>query len=306
MSKSFIAIDWGSSNLRAFHINDGTVINSISLEKGVKRINSKEEYPQIIKDIIKSFNIDDTTPVILSGMVGGAAGWKDTPYTSCPFNLKNISNQLIPISEKSNINNPIYHYSGLSFLEEFSGKSGVMRGEEVQLIGALTMDNYDLVILPGTHSKWVNIDHNKTATITSFSTIMTGELFELLLNNSLLGADANKTTFTKVGFQQGIEVADKNSNIIEALFLTRSQLLLEKMTADDSASFLSGLLISNEIKNKLTALKQANKIALTGPSKLNDLYNQVLNYYKIDNIQFLAIEEITTAGYNTIYNDNFR
>lgn len=305
MKGGCVAIDWGSTNLRAFHIKNESVVSSISLPKGVKNIQSKQEYPELLKEIVKnSFDVNETIPILLSGMVGGQAGWVDTPYQRCPFIIDTFRDYLIYLPQDT-IDNPVFHFPGLSYVNHSTNESGVMRGEEVQIIGMLEKGRYDLIILAGTHSKWVNLSYEESPRIDSFSTFMTGELYEILSKHSLLVKGTPEDTFSQEGFKAGIEESDKNAPVIASLFQTRSQMLTGLLNPEHARSFLSGLLISDEIKNNLEQLKTADRIAFLGPASVEELYKIVFSHNGIKNIDYLDAEETTISGYKKIIDDAF-
>jgi len=301
--KKYIAIDWGSTNLRGYFIENDTVINTYSSEKGVKNIVNKTAYITILKDLISTFNASENTPILLSGMVGGAAGWIDTTYINCPFSLSYTSKHLIPIENKD-INNPVYIYPGLCINNKEEDKYGVMRGEEIQLIGALKKEGYDLLILPGTHSKWIHIlNKDSTPIIDSFSTVMTGELYEVLLHNSLLGMVEDKKIFSLTGFNKGLQKAKDSDAIIESLFSTRAKLLLSGIDKTEVPGYLSGMLIGNEVKSQLAQIKADKKIGVVANKHLSELYQLVFQSFNLNNVNFLDVQEVTIQGYNTIAHD---
>jgi len=301
--KKYIAIDWGSTNLRGYFIENDTVINTYSSEKGVKRIADKTGYTTILKDLISTFDASENIPIILSGMVGGAAGWIDTAYINCPFNLNNTSKHIISI-EQDAISNPIYMYPGLCINDKEEDKYGVMRGEEIQIIGALKNEVYDLLILPGTHSKWVHVlNKDTTPIIDSFSTIMTGELYDVLLHNSLLGMVEDKNIFSLKGFNKGLQTAKNSDAIIASLFSTRAKLLLSGIDKTEVPAYLSGMLIGNEVKSQLAQIKADKKIGVVVSKHLSELYQLAFQSFNLNNVNFLDVQEVTIQGYNTIAHD---
>ena len=304
--KKYIAIDWGSTNLRSYFIKNDTVINTYSSEKGVKRIADKTEYIHILKDLISTFDASENIPIILSGMVGGAAGWIDTAYINCPFSLNNTSKHIIYL-EQDAISNPIYMYPGLCINNKEEDKYGVMRGEEIQIIGALKKESYDLLILPGTHSKWVHILNKETTPIIdSFSTIMTGELYDVLLHNSLLGMVEDKNIFSLKGFNKGLQTAKNSDAIIASLFSVRAKLLLSGIDKIEVPAYLSGILIGNEVKSQLDQITADKKIGVVANKHLSELYQLAFQSFNLNNFNFLDVQEVTIQGYNTIAHDFIR
>ena len=77
----------------------------------------------------------------------------------------------------------------------------VIRGEETQIFGALGngSDNGQF-ILPGTHSKWALVENGQ---IVWFTTFMTGELFAVLCNHSILGSLMEEGEYDDAAFFKG-------------------------------------------------------------------------------------------------------
>ena len=96
---------------------------------------------------------------------------------------------------------------GVSYVGD--GRADVMRGEEVQLLGAVAagmVDPMALVCHPGTHNKWATLRHGQ---IDRFRTVMTGELFNLLKEHSILSdllrARSSRTTSFKRRARHGLD-----------------------------------------------------------------------------------------------------
>ena len=118
----------------------------------------------------------------------------------------------------------------------------VMRGEEPQIFGALEAhDGTGLFILPGTHSKWARVADGR---IVSFATYMTGEIFAVLRQHSILGrlmaADA-MPDLNAAAFEAGAEVGlHHGDDLLHRLFEVRTLGLFERLSGADAPSYLSG------------------------------------------------------------------
>jgi 2-dehydro-3-deoxygalactonokinase len=298
MISNYVAIDWGSTNLRAYNIVNGSIADSFESNQGVKNVSNKVEYPSILLNIINRFNLNNSSiPVIMSGMIGSTVGWVDAPYLRLPLKLEELSNSLISIDSK--LLNPLFIQPGVAISDDVLSSFGVMRGEEIQVLGALKKENYDVVILPGTHSKWVKVSYDFGSQIDTFSTFMTGEMYATLLENTLVGDAIVKGDFDEEVFLSGVNRV-KFNDIIESLFTTRSKILLNKLEANKGASYLSGMLISHEIKQNLEVLKSNKKIALIASNEIEDLYRLALDSFGVRTVDFLPPSEINLNGYNTI------
>ena len=115
------------------------------------------------------------TPIVAAGMIGSRQGWVEVPYVECPAGLSRARRQLTPIDIGQAAQ--LWIVPGVSMTGN-DGVPDVMRGEETQIFGALTVVEAPagvggLFVLPGTHSKWVRVEDGR---IVWFKTFMTGEL----------------------------------------------------------------------------------------------------------------------------------
>src|SRR5262249_746446 len=132
------------------------------------------------------------------------------------------------------------------------GAPDVMRGEETQLIGLAGRlgDSPQIVVLPGTHSKWAVIEGGR---ILSFATYLTGELFGLLVERSILGRLMTERADDPAAFDRGVaRTAIDGHAILGSLFSARSLGLLGDLPGSSLYSYLSGLLIGAEIAEART------------------------------------------------------
>ena len=259
----FVAIDWGTSSFRAWLIEHDQVCGFIETDQGVKNFPdaSHNSYlSQVLSGWENQFNF-----IVSIGMIGSSIGLHETKFSNLPIGVKEVSTSLIKVPE---LNPPLYIVPGVS-------KSGdVMRGEESQSLAA-HIDN-GVVILPGTHSKWVKIRDGK---IVDFQTYLTGELFELLRNNSTLSKATDssvKITATKE-FIEGLDadVAD----LTHDLFTIRAKWLQGK-SSEASREFLSGLLVGAEIKSG-KAWCGSEKATIVASEALAQLYISALAHFGI-------------------------
>ena len=297
--KYFVAIDWGSSNLRAFHIVDDVLQDTYAEERGVKKIDSPSQYLTIIQSILQTFSITDkNTPIILSGMVGSTAGWVNTGYLSCPVKVGDLGKSMEVNME---LENPIYLCKGISLCDESKAEYDVMRGEEIQVLGALSQKPYDVIILPGTHSKWCHIKYSQEhSELTTFSTYMTGELHEVLSTQTLLCSPSCEPIFSKESFLSGVDKSLSSPSIIQALFSARARSVLGYIEEPFASSYISGLLIGHEVYTELKKLSAQTQCALIASEKLRDLYKLAAEHLQLVPINYLDAEEISIAGYRSL------
>src|SRR5215210_280654 len=168
-SDGYIAADWGTTNRRAYLIDaSGGCVDEFEDGKGILNVPAGR-FPQAVAEIRERLG---DKPLLLAGMIGSNRGWVEAPYVPCPAGIEELAGALVWAGDREAI------VPGVSDLGD--GRADVMRGEEVQLVGAVAgglIDPSSLVCHPGTHNKWVIMRHSQIA---SFRTVMTGELFNLL------------------------------------------------------------------------------------------------------------------------------
>lgn len=130
-----------------------------------------------------------------------------------------------------------------------AGVPDVMRGEETQLVGLIAAlgDGAHVACLPGTHSKWARIGNGQ---LTGFATVMTGELYAVLCQHSILGKlmEDDHAALDTDAFVQGIDRSAAPGGLSHHLFGTRTLGLFERLSSAALPSYLSGLLIGHELR----------------------------------------------------------
>ncbi len=237
MIADYIAVDWGSTNVRAWLYLQGECVASQHSPLGVTRLG--ESTPrQAFEKLIAPWR-QHQVPVVMAGMIGSDAGWVSVPYLRCPLSLNDISHQLTHVTETSD---NVRIIPGICV--ENDDNINVMRGEETQLIGAMAHQPAEIYLLPGTHSKWVRTEGD---TLRDFRTVMTGELHHLLLNHSLIGAGLPEQTTDPAAFTQGMEQGVEEPDLVRRLFEVRAARVLGKLAKTSVSDWLSGLLIGHEV-----------------------------------------------------------
>lgn len=262
-----LAVDWGSSSLRgALLAPDGKVVEERAFARGILTV-APGEFPAVFDSCFGAWMTPETL-CLISGMAGSQQGWLEAPYCPCPAGFDDIAGQLAWVEPGR-----IAIVPGLSI--ETGGVPDVMRGEETQVFGALQLlglDNARLV-LPGTHSKWVTVSHRR---VTDFSTWMTGELYALLRQHSILARTlpATDPAPDAAAFEQGVAHALRSKGLLHTAFSTRTLSLFKRMAADALPSYLSGLVIGEELKSQ--TLQRGDSVVVMGAPALTARYEQAL------------------------------
>ncbi len=263
-AEGFIAVDWGTTNRRAYLIGrDSRCVEEFEDGQGILSVPAGGFHDAVSQ--IRA-RLGDK-PLLLGGMIGSNRGWVEAPYVSCPASLDDLVAGLVWPEEEVAI------VPGVA--DDGDGRADVMRGEEVQLAGAIAGGSIPAdctVCHPGTHNKWAQIAGGRIA---SFRTVMTGELFNLLKEHSilgdLLGPDAEPGEPFSAGVRRGLE-----TDAIQAeLFSVRARVLLGKARREDAAAFTSGLLIGSDVRIGLSGQAKGTVIVMGRP-ELTELYAAAL------------------------------
>jgi len=257
----FIAVDWGTTNRRAYLLgSDGAQRDEMEDDQGILSV-SPGQFHQAVQEIRARLG---DLPLLMGGMIGSNRGWVEAPYVACPAGIADLAEHLRWIEGGRAAIVP-----GLSFAE--GDAADVMRGEEVQILGAVAagMIPADAAVLhPGTHNKWISVAGGR---ITSFRTIMTGELFSLLREHSILADLLKGEVDAGAEFDAGVAHGIANDDLVAELFSIRARFLLGKAERGASAAYASGLLIGSDVRVGLHEAGQG-EIVVMGRPELTGLY----------------------------------
>jgi 2-dehydro-3-deoxygalactonokinase len=301
-NQAFIGVDWGTSSFRAALIAaDGDVLDELSTPHGILGFERNEFVPYMLASC-ERLTLKGGKSFLLSGMIGSKNGLLETSYCPCPTKASDIATALGWV-ETANADLTIAVAPGVR-----QGFDDVMRGEETQVFGAvaiLGLQNATFV-LPGTHSKWVQFSNGA---ITKFNTFMTGEFYALLSQHSILAkslpeSSAQPATFDVEAFLQGIDRA-QTKNLINAsshgllcnAFSTRVKSLFNQLSPAQAASYLSGLIIGEELA--AMRLPGGSDVVVIGSPTLCDRYNVAFKHLGV--ITRAIGNQAAWAGLHSIY-----
>ncbi|MDO8881679.1 2-dehydro-3-deoxygalactonokinase [Pseudotabrizicola sp.] len=287
MTPDWIAVDWGTSNLRVWAMGSEGVLASAASEDGMGRL-ARDQFEASLLSLIAPWLGVDVTPVIVCGMAGSRQGWHEAPYRAVPCTPLDRAG-LVRV-KVADARAAVYIAPGLKQAKP----ADVMRGEETQIAGALALHPaFDGVMcLPGTHSKWAQISAGE---VVSFQTFMTGEMFALLAEHSVLRHGMASGGWDDVAFDLGLSDALSRPDRIGAqLFTLRAEGLIADLPAAQARARLSGLLIGVE----LAAAKPywlGQPITLIGAEALCHSYARALATQGVT-ARILPATECTLAG----------
>ena len=274
-----IGIDWGTTALRGYLIENDQLVEHRELPYGVLKV-PKDGFKDIFDKLIDSWS----GTVLLSGMVGSSKGWLNTPYVQTPFSLTSLQDHLIDFSHLTQ--RPSWLVPGV----QQSNPADVMRGEELQSLGAACLNGKEHLILCGTHSKHVELEDGK---LISFSTYMTGELYAILQTHSILAEPHHNDEDL---FVEGVQASLKDENLLNQMFQIRAMRLNGSL--NKATPYLSGLLIGTELKG----LKKSKSCTVVGSKSLSKLYLLAIRTISPQTqVNLLSAEDASIKGYTKIF-----
>jgi 2-dehydro-3-deoxygalactonokinase len=281
---SFIAGDWGTSNLRLYLCDAQGV--ALDGRTGPGAAESGGRFADIFQSLIAPWLAScPGLPAVLCGMVGSNIGWTEAPYVACPALPEQIADACVAVCDGR-----VHIVPGLSCRNRFEAPD-FLRGEETQILGALNLieslrQGRRLLCLPGTHTKWVLL---QDGAVREFFTAPTGELFALVCEHSVLlrkhGAMAAEVDAD--GFTNGLERFNEfpQAELLHRLFECRSRQLSGEFSLPTAAGYLSGLLVASDVQGALRALAEAltgRSVYLIGAPELTRRYAAALGSHGYD------------------------
>ena len=274
-----LAIDWGSSSLRAYLLGaGGAILDERRSDDGATTLGGDPaRFEQALQKVLSDWpNLDPALPAVACGMVGSAHGWREASYAPCPVGIAELHRQAVALPWRAG---QLRILPGLS-CRDVDGTPDVMRGEETQVAGVLgqhpELAAQATLVLPGTHSKWTWL---RDGVVTGFETRMTGELYAVLRQHSVLGRlMAPSAGFDGDAFDLGVNAACRSggADLSHRLFATRTLGLFGQCPAESLADYLSGLLIGEELLAGLAHVDPAQTLALVGEAALCERYQRGL------------------------------
>lgn len=270
---TLIGLDWGTSSLRGYlFAADGGVIDSVAKPWGIQHLPAGG-FETAFQGVAEAWRRQwPDLPALAAGMVGSRQGWREVPYVDCPADAASIARGLL------SFDSPVGRIHLVPGVIQRGPLPNVLRGEETQIVGAVAREPAlaarSLVVLPGTHAKWVRVNDGR---IVGFETFMTGELFAVLRDHSLLGkpareaaADTTDAAAKAAAFARGLNVVRESgaAGVSGRLFTARSLYLTGELPPATTLDYLSGLLVGEEIRSALAGQEFLGQHAETGKGPL--------------------------------------
>ena len=288
--RPLIAVDWGTSSLRGARLGAaGQVLESRQFPRGIMTV-APGQFDAVFQECFGDWMQAPDALCLISGMAGSQQGWQEAPYCPCPAGFEELTARLHWLQAGR-----LAIVPGLSCLHDDGlpvPQHDVIRGEEIQIFGALALTGLRdaTVVLPGTHSKWAQVAQGR---VTGFRSFMTGEVFALLSQHSILSRTLPADAPWHAGaFVQGVQLAQRTPSVLSSIFATRTLALFGSLPAAQHPSFLSGLLIGEELR---AVARPGSNVLLVGSALLTQRYAVALHSLGMTS-QILS-DEATWAGH---------
>jgi 2-dehydro-3-deoxygalactonokinase len=297
-----ILVDWGTTNFRAWLVAaDGAVMDRRDAALGIMQVPGGGFPAALDRQVGDWRSAEPGVPVLMSGMVGSRQGWAEAPYLPCPASIEGLAGALLEVPGAAGV----WVVPGISY-QAPDGRHDVIRGEEVQIFGALAdrARGRQVFCLPGTHSKWASVQDGR---IDWFATSMTGEVYSVMAEHSILGrlmdsvgqdgvaedgADEDGVSRDDVGedgttsyradsfradsFRGGLALAAEPGGLLNHLFAVRAEGLFDAVPEAGLRSYLSGILIGHEVRAMCGIAKSEGPVTLIGRPDLTRLYAEAI------------------------------
>ncbi|MET0289326.1 MAG: 2-dehydro-3-deoxygalactonokinase [Pseudoxanthomonas sp.] len=242
-ANAMVGINWGSSNFRAYLIDDqGMVQDTLEASAGVAHV-SRDGMVEMANQVRQRW--PGALRVYAAGMIGSNIGWIDAGYIDAPAGLAEVSRRLVAtqIGALS-----LQIVPGVTCVRSADGAPDIMRGEETELFGLMAagqLEGAPVVALPGTHTKWVTVEDGR---IREFMTALSGELFDRLSSGGVLASVVTGPGEDGPAFRDGVQLATRSGQGLSTLlFGVRARVIRRVLSRDEASAFLRGVLIGSEI-----------------------------------------------------------
>jgi 2-dehydro-3-deoxygalactonokinase len=287
----WIAVDWGTTHLRAWAMAGDAVKAEAFSEDGMSSLTREAFEPALLR-LVEPWLGTAPTPVVACGMIGARQGWFEAPYVAVPAK----PGELQPIEAPTN--DPRLNLMIVPGLKQ-AAPADVMRGEETQIAGFLA-DNKDfdgVLCLPGTHAKWVRISAEE---VVSFQTCMTGEMFQLLAERSVLRHSIAAQGEDPDAFAEAVsDTISRPEKLAQRLFNLRGENVLNALDPATARARLSGYLIGAELAST-RPYWLGQEVALAGSPALTAAYCAALQSQGVAARSFDAAP-LTRTGLSRLY-----
>lgn len=313
-----ITIDTGTTNTRVCAWNGVSIVAEAFRPVGVRNTaitGSTAMLAGAVKEAIdevqkKTDWRSSETLFLASGMITSNVGLNEVPHLLAPAGIEELAAGMVQARLTDVVDAPIWFIPGIKNTNaelslENCEAMDIMRGEETESMGAvhaLGIQGPAVIVLPGSHSKFVKLDAaNK---ITGCLTSIAGEILDVVTKHTILASSVNHQFASEIdttALLKGAEIS-RRVGFARTCFSVRILDLFTRMTVDQKASFLQGSVLGMDIQAMLhsEALKVTpqTSVVICGKKSLKDALHALVtqeNYFK-NQIIAMPDAEVSMAG----------
>ena len=293
---ALIGLDWGSTHVRAYAFDaGGAIVERAHSSAGALTLDGAQQFDDVLTALVGSWARQSPTAALIAcGMVGAKSGWREAGYVAIDADaIAGDDSQAAAVAAhvvqvETSLGRMLTIIPGIK-----SDEPDVMRGEETQLVGTGLTDG--VVVLPGTHCKWVQL---KAGRVQSFATFYTGEMNALIREHSSAGAliktapdhdDSN-------AFEMGLHYARAGAaSWLHDLFVLRASVVTGARSEAFVSTALAGWLLGCEISAALAMYPETRGVVLVASDALVPWYERATRAFGIA-CEVLNAEQVTTRG----------
>lgn len=278
-----LGLDWGSSTLRAWLLGDaGRILERRESATGALGLDGSGFRAALRALCADWLDAWPRLPVLACGMIGSHEGWREAPRVPAPAGFEQLAAALLAFDEA--LGRPFRIVPGVMARGQIDSPD-LMRGGETQVFGALR-ERDGLFVLPGTHSRWVEVRGRR---IVALRTYMTGELYALLRRHSTLArlcADPDDSPAQQAdalrAYDEALDhAAARPASLTHLLFTARAESLLDGLAAHQVPAYVSGLLIGAELADAVAWAPHDLAPTLVARSELSSRYARALHRSRV-------------------------
>ena len=289
---TLIGLDWGSTNLRAFAFNaQGEVVDRAESSAGALTLSSAAQFDDALVAVVGDWaKRHPDARLIACGMVGAKSGWSDAGYVG----LNGAAGTALAYVLAAKVVTVETSLGVLAIIPGIkSEEPDVMRGEETQLVGSGVAEG--VVVMPGTHCKWVNMNGGR---VESFATFYTGEMNSLIRGHSSVGALIKSAPDIDdiAAYEMGLNYARAGAaSWLHDLFVLRASVVTGQRSEAFVSTVLAGWLLGCEISAALSMYPDTRGVVLVASQTLVPWYERATRAFGVS-CDALNAEQVTTRG----------
>ena len=291
---NYITIDGGTTNTRISLVKDFEIKDTMKFNVGARaesdNKNLLRETLQIgIKEILTRNNTaeGDICRILASGMITSEFGICHLEHIVAPAGISELKESMGEVVFEDISPIPFVFIRGIKMIGNDLWQTDMMRGEETEFAG-LSSYGSGVYVLPGSHSKVIFAD--ESGRITSFHTMLTGEMIEALSQNTIL-KDAVDLCHAKISEEYLLKGYSccKELGINRALFKVRILKNIFGKNADETYSFFVGALLFGEIDEILKI--NPERIVIGGRLQIKSAMSCILK--NVSSAEIVCVDEKT-------------